>query len=395
MTNAPKIPTGPLHLRCSASIQAANDNDGANTVPKLTVVAYTGGPMLLNDWSTTPVVMDLRGVTFAAKNIPVRLEHDKAQGVGHIESFTNDGRQLTCEGRISRDTPAARDVVASAKNGFPWQASVGARANEVQYIPEGTDAKVNGQTIPGPLYLATKIEVYEISLTELGADSNTSATIAATAATNLETNTMPDPVIVPPVIQASNNDAAIESARIQAAAKLADETNRISAINALEGPAEIKATAIKNGCTPEHAELLILRASRPTAPSGHTIEGHSANAVIECAFAQSTKMPGVEKAYRPEIMEAAHTAYRGRLGLQQALIAAARQNGWRGDTMRGNERDVIRAAFSTQDISGILSNIANKFLLAGFMAVEQSWRKVAAVRPVNDFKTVTSYRPRR
>jgi hypothetical protein len=53
---------------------------------------------------------------------------------------------------------------------------------------------------------------------------------------------------------------------------------------------------------------------------------------------------------------------------------------------------VVEAAFSTIDIGGILSNVANKFLLEGFFSVERTWRNICAVRNVSDFKTVTSYR---
>ncbi len=52
----------------------------------------------------------------------------------------------------------------------------------------------------------------------------------------------------------------------------------------------------------------------------------------------------------------------------------------------------IEASFSTIDIGGILSNVANKFLLEGFFSVERTWRNITAVRNVSDFKTVTSYR---
>jgi len=44
------------------------------------------------------------------------------------------------------------------------------------------------------------------------------------------------------------------------------------------------------------------------------------------------------------------------------------------------------------DLGGILSNVANKFLLEGFFSVERTWRNICAVRNVPDFKTVTSYR---
>ena len=52
----------------------------------------------------------------------------------------------------------------------------------------------------------------------------------------------------------------------------------------------------------------------------------------------------------------------------------------------------IEASFSSIDIGGILSNVANKFLLEGFFSVERTWRNICAVRNVSDFKTVTSYR---
>ena len=52
----------------------------------------------------------------------------------------------------------------------------------------------------------------------------------------------------------------------------------------------------------------------------------------------------------------------------------------------------LQAGFSTIDIGGILSNVANKFLLEGFFSVERTWRNITAVRNVSDFKTVTSYR---
>ena len=60
--------------------------------------------------------------------------------------------------------------------------------------------------------------------------------------------------------------------------------------------------------------------------------------------------------------------------------------------MRFAFKPELEAGFSTVDIGGILSNVANKFLLEGFFAVERTWRNICAVRNVSDFKTVTSYR---
>jgi hypothetical protein len=80
-------------------------------------------------------------------------------------------------------------------------------------------------------------------------------------------------------------------------------------------------------------------------------------------------------------------------------LEAAWINGYTGRNFR-DSRAVLRyafghsveAAFSTIDIGGILSNVANKFLLEGFFSVERTWRNICAVRNVSDFKTVNSYR---
>jgi hypothetical protein len=81
------------------------------------------------------------------------------------------------------------------------------------------------------------------------------------------------------------------------------------------------------------------------------------------------------------------------------LLNAAWANGYSGVNFRDSKavmrfafRPDICGGFSTVDIGGILSNVANKFLLEGFFSVERTWRNICAVRNVSDFKTVTSYR---
>jgi hypothetical protein len=107
----------------------------------------------------------------------------------------------------------------------------------------------------------------------------------------------------------------------------------------------------------------------------------------------------VEKHFDEPTLEAAQKKFRGGIGLQELLLEAAWANGYTGRNFR-DARNVLRfafhpeleAGFSTVDIGGILSNVANKFLLDGFFSVERTWRNICAVRNVSDFKTVTSYR---
>ena len=99
--------------------------DPANPpLPRFSMVAYTGGAMKIAGWRF-PVVVDLAGLGIPSQNRPIRFGHDANSGVGHSDSIRITEGRLTAAGVVSRDTPAAREVVASAKNGFPWQASIG------------------------------------------------------------------------------------------------------------------------------------------------------------------------------------------------------------------------------------------------------------------------------
>ena len=50
------------------------------------------------------------------------------------------------------------------------------------------------------------------------------------------------------------------------------------------------------------------------------------------------------------------------------------------------------SGFSTLSLPGLLSNIANKFLLNGWEGGDMTWSRIASITSVNDFKTRTSYR---
>src|SRR5690606_37595196 len=107
----------------------------------------------------------------------------------------------------------------------------------------------------------------------------------------------------------------------------------------------------------------------------------------------------VEANYDGQTLDIAARKFRGGIGLQELLLEAAWANGYTGRNFR-DSRAILRhafgrgieASFSSIDIGGILSNVANKFLLEGFFSVERVWRNICAVRNVSDFKTVTSYR---
>ena len=132
--------------------------------------------------------------------------------------------------------------------------------------------------------------------------------------------------------------------------------------------------------------------------------------VLEAAICMTRKVPGHEQHFTDETLQAAHDQFgRGGIGLQQLLLMAAAANGYSlaaGERVgTSNLRGVLqaafprhdgdlRAAFSTVSLPGILGNVANKELLAGYEADAQLmlWKEIAEVKSVSDFKTVTSYR---
>ncbi len=197
----------------------------------------------------------------------------------------------------------------------------------------------------------------------------------------------------------------LTAAEIRATA--AAESIRIAAIRRVFSGrfADVEAQAISDGWDEGRAksefQLASLRDGRPKAPAmqvrdnSNTVSGQ----LLEAACLMTAKLEGIEKHFEEPTLEAAQRRFRGGIGLQELLLEAAWANGYTGRNFR-DSRGVLRfafkpeleAGFSTVDIGGILSNVANKFLLEGFFSVERTWRNICAVRNVSDFKTVTSYR---
>lgn len=180
-------------ILCTAAVNwieaAAAPADAPSPLPRFNMTAYTGGAMRLAG-RKYPLVVDLSGLDLSDQRLPIRLQHDSMQGVGHTDRLEVVNGQLLAEGVISRATKAAADVVASGRNGYPWQASIGASGQLFEHIPEGASVLVNGQTIAGPVDVVRKAALGEISFVDRGADNRTSASLAAAAAQHLLENPM-------------------------------------------------------------------------------------------------------------------------------------------------------------------------------------------------------------
>ncbi len=194
--------------------------------------------------------------------------------------------------------------------------------------------------------------------------------------------------------------------RAQLRRTAAAEMRRQAEINSKTiGHPLIAAAAIEQGWSVEKTELAVLKAqAKQRAPFGHVKSPDHSPAVLEAALCVARKLPNVEKQYSDQVLQAAHTQFRGGIRLSQIILRAAAQNGYGvgvGDKItNSNYSDVISYASrslqaagpSVLSVPGILSNVANKEVVAGYEQGDNTWREIAAIKSVSDFKEVTTYR---
>ncbi len=432
-----------------ASADGAAPADGKPVLRRFAMTAYTGGPMTLAGWSH-PVVVDLAGLQVSAKSRPILKDHNRSLIVGHTESIGVQGSRLMVSGVISGAGPVAREIVDSSRNGFPWQASLGAVANPgaMEFVAKGRTAAANGQQFEGPVHIARRSVLGEVSFVALGADDNTTANVAAAAiketdmtfdqwleAKGFESASLNDtqkaslqtmfdaatPEPKPGAVTATATDDDCGSggdtdvvARIRT--ETAAETKRIGEVRrvcAVGGGrhTDLEAKAIAEGWDVNKTELEVLRAERPvyTGVRRDADASQSARAV-EAALCISAGLPETQvgKWYDERTMNAALARDLRGAGLHTLLYETIRAGGEYirpgrvdNDTIKAAfsaDRRLIQASgsggssFSTISLSGILSNVANKTMLAAYTAVESVVAMFCAETDVNDFKEVTRYR---
>lgn len=407
-------------VRMEAAGETGADGKPRNRRFKMT--AYTGGAM--RPWGFgTPVVVELSGIDAGSGKVPVLAYHNPDDPVGQTDKIEVSGKDLIVSGEIIDVTAKSKEIVAAADRGFRWNVSIGANITEREFVGAGTVAKVNGQDFTGPLIVARKTELTEVSFVSIGADRATSAAIAAkeNQAMTMPAQNHPDNAAQQAALEnsgpnatgsvaasgapanpehpkpevtagAATDPAAAQVQSIRAAA--AAEHERITALQDVCGDkhGKILAQAIKDGWTKDRTELEVLRASRPQAPAG-IVRSDELNQNVLCAAAAFSARLGEDKmlkAYGEQAVTAAHK-YRG-IGVQDFFRLAARAEGIDLPIFSGNGGEFIRAAFSTVSLPGILANVANKALLEGYNYVESAWRQVCKIGSVSDFKQHTRYR---
>lgn len=173
--------SAPKSISWSSPLELIAGKKEEGGLPTFKILANTGVPMRVSGWYD-PLIVDLKGARFDRKVTPVILDHNTKTRIGHtnVQSIDKIGSKIVVEGIVSSTTKDAADFVADSKNGFPFQSSIGASVLDSTYVPEGKSVKVNGKEFDGPLIVATKTRIREITVCVLGADGETTVDVAAT-----------------------------------------------------------------------------------------------------------------------------------------------------------------------------------------------------------------------
>jgi len=431
---AEKVPSR-LRFTCedgSIRLEAAAETEqGQVKLRRFSMTAYTGNAMVLAGWQY-PVVVDLGGLRVPKKSRPILKYHNHGQIVGHTDEIVVNERALDVTGVISGAGAIAQEVIATSDNGFPWQASLGASADKVVFIAEGKTAQANGRNFTGPLYIARKSTLGEISFVALGADDDTSARVAAGADKdkNLEVTTMefeqwaddcgfniegmdeknvaslkavfdkeqqliaaeakkPKETPVATVVEDPPSNPVTEM-RSQAAA----EVRRITAIRKVCAGefTDIEAQAIEEGWDEPKTELAVLRASRPKAPAVGASTPQLNARIVEAAVCMSVGFNDNDlvRDYGEQTVNAAYAMRH--ISFKELFAECARMEGRDIPRVFGRGDETIRAGFSTISLPGILENIMNKSLLAAYETMPIAAFQLCSIGSVADFKEVSRYR---
>lgn len=391
----PLVATGTVEL---VAVRDAEGKPDAHGNRRMSIVAYNGG--LMNVGWSLPVGIELSGLTWRDDQaVPVLCLHrsNSIDAVcGQATKVSHDGKSLLIEADFMPVSDDAKKIHELAKAGFRFQASVGVSPKDVLYVKAKESCKLNGSEVVGECYIVRAGTLNEVSIVPLGADGSTQTAIAA--AHQGKGGEMPEDKNKP--VEAAK---PVDTATVEAAAQNAERERVASVIAACKGHDDVMAQAVREGWTAERAELACLKAEkaaaeqakikaeRPAAPSIIDLKASApkdAKTVVAAACMGAAMSDAKVEAHCKGVdLDAARD-----LGItRMSDIFAAFGFAYRpGDD---NEmRKAIKAAFSSVDIPNVLSDVAHKFVLAGFGAVGDDWRRISRAVPVVDFKAVRGVR---
>lgn len=414
--------TKPLTFDARATIRAASGQ-----APQATILAYNGGTMRPPGWGD--VVIDLAGID-ASGQIAILVDHrNELEAVaGHGVAAIRQNA-LYVAGTLTDQTIGGRQVLKLHKTGFQFQASVGILPLKSKLVREGETIQVNGRTITAGasgllLILASKLK--EVSICTLGADGDTTVSIAA----RLRNHSMAKRKVTGnQVRQRTGRQVTQEDPEMDVAGELvmaglrledfgdalpedpmarqrevlardAERAQEIGRICASHGDpivevngerVSLQAHAIRHGLSPAAVTVAAEQAKMPQHGPAIQASRSGANSIeaIEAALLVRAGLSSVGESMLGERVMEQSRALHGASVLDLCRAALSLD----GRQVPSNRDELIRAGLSTGSMPVALGNAVNKSVLAVYQEGRATWQSFCAVRPAADFKPHTSIRP--
>lgn len=160
----------------TAYIECQMDTELLNGIPQVNFHGYDGNAVDLSDYGfDAPVVYDIQGI-HTQNTIPILYKHKTE--IGHTSSVVKTPSSVGAKGSLSVPNAKSKEVAEGAKNGFPYQASMGLDVDmaSLKYHSSGK-VTVNNKDFDAPLYVVKRSKLREMTVTTFGRDGQTSVTL--------------------------------------------------------------------------------------------------------------------------------------------------------------------------------------------------------------------------
>ena len=142
--------------------------------------ANSGGVIQHAYWQNFAI--DMNGLSINRQDLPVLRDHDPTQVLGYTTSIKATADGLDVEGYLVEANDVARETLTLMRAGTPLQMSVYVKPRNVMRLKEGQKLSVNGHEVAGPGHVFKEAHLREVTITALGADEATDATLLSARA---------------------------------------------------------------------------------------------------------------------------------------------------------------------------------------------------------------------
>lgn len=415
MPAKPSIPvdltTRSLSLRLSDDGRPASLDDKTRSVD---VVCSTETPVEVFDWERwefVPEVLLMSGCEMpASRQVPLLDTHyrgDVSSVLGSCRSLRVEGSELLGRAHYSAADPTADMAWRKTSEGHLTDYSIGYRVLESTYIPEGQKQTIAGRQYEGPVKVATRWKVRELSTCPIGADEYAKAR-AATQPDNpqreektmpkdkhieepgrgtQETTVTPEPTVNPEPVRTLTEEDVATRAAAMARAEI-ERREEIRAMGDHFGYREVAEKLIADGSSVDAARkaIMVEQMKKPETSPGFraTVVADERDKFRAAAEGALILRAGLK--HDPAKLAAGALDLRG-YSLRELARESLRMA---GQPVGGDVMQMVGRALTTSDFPILLGNTANLALLSGWESAEETWESWAdGSGSVSDFKTYT------